>query len=467
MITDQDIRELEEFIGTVKPLYVEIKTNVMAHYPDYAYNHPLFDPKQNIYSDSTVSKFINQISKDDSINFQNKWNELVNKEDKIYISYDSTNKTSDADDIDFVEVGHSKDGPSKPIINYSIAFDTLNSNPLFYEEYPGSIVDVSELKVLLEKAKAYGYKNMGFILDRGYFSKENIHYMDKNNYDFIIMCKGKKKLVKKLVLDNKGKFEDKRSTYIKNYDVNGITVKAKLFESDNKDRYFHIYCNPRKYSSEKAEFNKRLNLLEDNFKKRQGQNITYPESLEEYCYIEYYHKGKEDQVFQCASFIDSVIEGEIKTLVYYVIITSSKMTASKALELYKGRDVSEKLFKADKSFLGYDSYRVHSDESLVGKSLIEFVALIIRNKLYKKIHDQVLTYTYIPNYMNVVSAIKEFEKIEIIKGIDNIYRLDHALTKTQKDILKSFDINTLDINKSVKKISERLNVKYITIKRNN
>ena len=28
MITDQDIRELEEFIGTVKPLYVEIKTEV-------------------------------------------------------------------------------------------------------------------------------------------------------------------------------------------------------------------------------------------------------------------------------------------------------------------------------------------------------------------------------------------------------------------------------------------------------
>ncbi len=28
MITDQDIRELKDFIGTVKPLYVEIKTEV-------------------------------------------------------------------------------------------------------------------------------------------------------------------------------------------------------------------------------------------------------------------------------------------------------------------------------------------------------------------------------------------------------------------------------------------------------
>ena len=30
---------------------------------------------------------------------------------------------------------------------------------------------------------------------------------------------------------------------------------------------------------------------------------------------------------------------------YFVIITSEKMTAKEALELYKGRDVSEKLFR--------------------------------------------------------------------------------------------------------------------------
>ena len=32
VITDQDIRELEEFIGTVKPLYAEIKTEVRILY---------------------------------------------------------------------------------------------------------------------------------------------------------------------------------------------------------------------------------------------------------------------------------------------------------------------------------------------------------------------------------------------------------------------------------------------------
>lgn len=64
-----------------------------------------------------------------------------------------------------------------------------NREPLFYEKYPGSIVDISQLKLMLNKAQGYGYKKVGFILDRGYFSKQNIEHMDKCGYSFIIMAK--------------------------------------------------------------------------------------------------------------------------------------------------------------------------------------------------------------------------------------------------------------------------------------
>ena len=42
----------------------------------------------------------------------------------------------------------------------------------------------------------------------------------------------------------------------------------------------------------------------------------------------------------------------------------------------------------------------------------------------------------IPNYMNVPAALKELGKIEMVRNMDNIYRLDHAVTKAQKTILK-------------------------------
>lgn len=52
-----------------------------------------------------------------------------------------------------------------------MGYDVNNREPLFCEKYPGSIVDISQLKLMLNKAQGYGYKKVGFILDRGYFSK--------------------------------------------------------------------------------------------------------------------------------------------------------------------------------------------------------------------------------------------------------------------------------------------------------
>jgi transposase len=102
---------------------------------------------------------------------------------------------------------------------------------------------------------------------------------------------------------------------------------------------------------------------------------------------EYYHEGKEDQCFVCGIEKASVIEEELKMCGYFCIITSAEMTAKEALDLYKSRDASEKLFKADKSFLGNRSLRVYTGESLEGKMLIAFVALIIRNRMYTKLKD--------------------------------------------------------------------------------
>ena len=44
------------------------------------------------------------------------------------------------------------------------------------------------------------------------------------------------------------------------------------------------------------------------------------------------------------------------------------MSAKEAIELYKSRDTSEKLFRGDKSYLGNKSIRVYSEESAIVKS---------------------------------------------------------------------------------------------------
>ena len=439
---------LESIIGEKYGLFLDLvaytiicENNASQYYPEYAYNHPLFTKDMKIYSDSSVSNFLHDITVDDSVMFLNDWNSRSKQNEKIYISYDSTNKKSQAGDVDIVEVGHSKTGLPDTIFNESIAYDRTNRKPLFYESYSGSITDVSQLKMMIDKAKSFGYKKIGFILDRGYFSETNIHYMDSNGYSFIIMIKGMKQLVRDTVLQVKGAFEEKWDHIILEYEVNGITVEKQLFQSDENTRYIHVYYSSAKAASEKMEFTHKLAEMEKDMKKNAGNNKKFPDIYDHYYDLVYWHEGKEDQKFVTGVPREEVIEEELKLMGYFCIVTSEKMDAKDALLLYKSRDDSEKLFRGDKSYLGERAERVYTEESYKSKIFIEFVALIVRSKIYVDLIEQMKADGKRYNYMTVPAAIRELEKIEMIKYGVGDYQLDHALTKTQKTILKAFGID--------------------------
>ena len=46
-----------------------------------------------------------------------------------------------------------------------------------------------------------------------------------------------------------------------------------------------------------------------------------------------------------------------------------------------------------------------------------------------------------PNYMTVPAALRELEKIELIRQPGGNYKLDHAITATQKIVLGAFGID--------------------------
>jgi len=132
------------------------------------------------------------------------------------------------------------------------------------------------------------------------------------------------------------------------------------------------------------------------------------------------------------------------------------MNAKEAINLYKSRDASEKLFRGDKSYLGNRSIRVYSDESASAKIFVEFVAMIIRCRIYTCLKDEMKKLDKKPNFMTVPAALKELDKIEMVRQLDNIYRLDHAVTATQKTILKAFGMDAGYIKYKAMEMSEEL-----------
>lgn len=118
------------------------------------------------------------------------------------------------------------------MFGYSISYASTNSIPLFYAQYPESIVDISQLVFMLSKTQAYGYRSVTFILDRGYFFKVNLMEVENNGDSFILMIKGVNKLVNNIIDDKRNTFEFSRDCYIRRYETYGITVKCKLYVYD-------------------------------------------------------------------------------------------------------------------------------------------------------------------------------------------------------------------------------------------
>lgn len=151
-----------------------------------------------------------------------------------------------------------------------------------------------------------------------------------------------------------------------------------------------------------------------------------------------------------------VVENARSHCGYFAIITSEEMTAEEALDLYKSRDASEKLFLQDKSFLGDNCLRVASETAAEAKIFIEFIALIMRCKMYVYLKNRMIEDDKKSNFMTVPAAIRELEKIEMSRHLDSIYRQDHAVTATQKAILGAFGLNEDYVSDKSKAISKIL-----------
>ncbi|UTY39880.1 transposase [Allocoprobacillus halotolerans] len=248
------------------------ETTAIQHFPSFMRRIPVFS--KQIYSDSSIGRLLkDRIKFRDTDLFLKSWNNM-HKGDAIYISYDSTNMNTYSEGIEIAELGHAKDDDEVPIVNMSYSIDQKNGTPLFYETYMGSIIDNSQLTYMVDRAKEYGYENIGLILDRGYFSARNIRYIEKKGYDLIMMVKTNQKKISELITRHRLSIANQIDAYIEKYEIYGKTVKAKLYD-DEKEYYVHIYYDGEKANEQRSMLlNSYAKLERDLEKEFQRQSST-------------------------------------------------------------------------------------------------------------------------------------------------------------------------------------------------
>ena len=142
---------------------------------------------------------------------------------------------------------------------------------------------------------------------------------------------------------------------------------------------------------------------------------------------------------------DKYIQKMMENTGYFVIVTSEKMSAERALDIYRDRDISESMFMMMKSELEYSKFRVHGDQAMKAKTQIVFLASIVRNAIHQKLKPVIKQTKDRKNY-TVPAALHALENIEVTKNNHDKYMREYALTKRQKKILAAADLSVKDVD---------------------
>jgi hypothetical protein len=105
------------------------------------------------------------------------------------IMFDVTSVSGYSEHNPLLETGYNRDGEDLGQVNLGIVSQERASSlhvPLAYRVYPGSIKDVSTLKNILELVAHYHLSLSVWVLDRGFYSQENIKTLHDQRPKFIV-----------------------------------------------------------------------------------------------------------------------------------------------------------------------------------------------------------------------------------------------------------------------------------------
>jgi len=136
------------------------------------------------FSSQWLSDFLARLSSQDRA-MTSFYQSLIAGEDESLV-FDITSFSSASKNIDWLEWGYNRDGLDLTQVNLGLVLSLHRHLPLYFKLFPGSINDVGTLKNLVAETKALGIEKSLFILDRGFYSENNIKELSNENIDFII-----------------------------------------------------------------------------------------------------------------------------------------------------------------------------------------------------------------------------------------------------------------------------------------
>ena len=203
---------------------------------------PLDDPKISL-TGQRISELLERIGTS-TIPQQLMGKLLEENQTKRTLIYDITSISSYSSLMHLLEYGYNRDGLSLPQINLSLIMDKDLGIPVMYDIYPGSITDVTTLTGTLTKLEAYGVEHYFAIMDRGFFSQNNLIEMLDKRISFIIAATFKLKDLKMLLTEAQRDIDN--VDYLQKFKEHTLYVKPVTFPLGSHVLQGYLYYDPKR-----------------------------------------------------------------------------------------------------------------------------------------------------------------------------------------------------------------------------
>lgn len=423
-------------------------------YALYAQEHKL--PCQEELTPTAVTRLFQSISKEDELNFFTKYMEELYCSHELptrrFWALDSTSISTYAK-LNDADRGHNKQQEKIPQINVLMVTDQKTGRPIFYNRFNGSIPDVSTVTSTIETLLHLGTRSFVAVMDRGYYSLDNMNFIVGAGYHFLLCVPLDKVSIFQETIEEAAVAFLTGDKYVSAIDenvftklqeftfkINGKTVHKKLF--------VHVFYDQERAGAFTKKIQKRRNDIMQMLKDGMTLDATNQSFADEYL-VQDDNGGitMNNKAFQEANQHAGI----------FVLVSDTVSDGKQAYYGYKDRRTVEDCFLNLKVKMCCDRFRTSSEDSLVGKCFVEFVALSLYMRMEHDLRKLLDKNKPVPHH-SVKTIIKELDGITEIGFADSFITIK-PISKTQRECLKLFNTNE-PVSKYVENIAVPNMIKY-------
>jgi len=358
--------------------------------------------------------------------------------EREYWAFDITTISSYSDTLKQVKKGKNKENDRLPQINLALLFGEESGLPFYYRKLLGNITDVKTVKQLMTEFNVMGYRKVNVILDRGFYSKDNINGLFKNHQKFLIGVKLNLSYVK-TVLDEERDNLKLWSNLKTQFGAYGIcrTItwdyqQERPYKGDTlrekRRAYLLLFYNPEKAAKDQADMNEYLtslynDLIENTYKDYRMRDYDKYFEVTETPKRGRKVKPREEAMLEAA-----------KNYGYFALLSNEVRNPFEALSLYRSKDIVEKGFGNLKERLNFRRLQVSSELALNGKLFVGFVSLIYLSYVKKRMQDANLFEKW-----TLQGLLDELDVIELFEAPGH-GRLLGEITEKQKGLYQAMGV---------------------------